>query len=104
MADILPFEWDENKNAANQEKHFIRFERAIEIFEDANALEFLSLTSNEMRILRVGKTEIGVLISVIYTIRKKNIRIISARQARKEETKLYLEYVLSKKSTDEGNN
>jgi uncharacterized protein len=30
----LRFEWDEAKNLANQRKHGIRFEQAIEVFKD----------------------------------------------------------------------
>lgn len=103
MIDELPFEWDESKNEINQQKHFIRFERAKEVFEDENALEFQSNTSTELRILRIGKTFSKILISVVYTIRFVSIRIISARQASKQETKSYLKHVLSKQSKDEGN-
>ena len=98
---MLPFEWDENKNETNQQKHFIRFEKAKEIFEDENALEFQGDTSTDLRILRIGKTFSKILIAVVYTIRYVSVRIISARQASKQETKSYLEHVLTKQSEDE---
>lgn len=98
---MLPFEWDESKNETNQQKHFVSFERAKEVFEDENAIEFQGDISSELRILRIGKTFSKILISVVYTIRFVSIRIISARQASKQETKSYLEHVLTKQSEDE---
>jgi uncharacterized DUF497 family protein len=32
------FEWDENKNVANQSKHGVAFEVAARVFEDPNIL------------------------------------------------------------------
>jgi len=98
---MLKYEWDENKNKSNQQKHSISFERAKEVFEDQNALEFRGNSSTEFRIMRIGKTLSKILIAVVYTLRSVSIRIISARQASKEETKSYLENSLSKQSDDE---
>ncbi len=55
----------------------------------------------EYRILRIGKTLGKILIAVVYTLRSVSIRIISARQASKEETKSYLENSLSKQADNE---
>ncbi|WP_353483990.1 BrnT family toxin [Haliscomenobacter sp.] len=98
---MLKYEWDENKNKSNQQKHSISFERAKEVFEDQNAVEFRGNSSTEFRIMRIGKTLSKILIAVVYTLRSVSIRIISARQASKEETKSYLENSLSKQSDDE---
>jgi uncharacterized protein len=95
------YEWDENKNKSNQQKHSISFEKAKEVFEDQNAVEFRGNSSSELRIMRIGKTLSKILITVVYTLRSVSIRIISARQASKEETKSYLENSLSKQSDDE---
>ena len=101
---MLKFDWDENKSKSNLEKHSISFEKAKEIFEDQNAVEFLGNSSSEMRIMRIGKTFNRILISVVYTIRSAVIRIISARQAGKKEIKAYLENSLTKQSGNESNN
>lgn len=37
---MLKFEWDENKNKANQPKHSLSFEKAKEAFQDENAVEY----------------------------------------------------------------
>lgn len=95
------YEWDENKNKSNQQKHSLSFEKAKQAFQDENAVEFRGNSSTELRILRIGKTLGKILISVVYTLRSVSIRIISARQANKQETKAYLENSLSKQSDDE---
>ncbi|MBX2928789.1 MAG: BrnT family toxin [Saprospiraceae bacterium] len=87
---MLPYEWDESKNKSNQQKHFLSFEKAKEVFEDKNAVEFLGYSDTELRIIRIGKTFGKILISVVYTLRSATIRIISARQANKGEIKSYL--------------
>jgi len=98
---MLKYEWDENKNKSNQQKHSISFEKAKEVFEDQNAVEFRGNSSTEFRIMRIGKTLSKILIAVVYTLRSVSVRIISARQASKEETKSYLKNSLTKQSDDE---
>ena len=99
------FEWDENKNRSNQQKHGVGFDEAKEIFQDDNAIEFRGNLPNELRLLRIGKTFGKILLSVVYTVRAISIRIISARQASKAETMTYLENVLSQQqSEDESKN
>ena len=80
---MLNFEWDENKNKSNQQKHGVGFDEAKEVFQDVNAVEFRGNTPNELRILRIGKTFSKILLSVVYTVRSISIRIVSARQASK---------------------
>jgi uncharacterized DUF497 family protein len=80
----MQFEWDENKNKVNLEKHAIDFRLASEVFSDEMAVETTRLVNGEERIQIIGK--IGeCIISVAYTLRRKNIRIISARLASKKE-------------------
>ena len=95
------YEWDENKNKSNQQKHSLSFEKAKEAFQDENAVEFRGNSTTELRILRIGKTLGKILIAVVYTLRSVSIRIISARQANNQETKAYLENSLSKQPDDE---
>ena len=101
---MLKFEWDENKNKSNREKHSMSFEKAKDVFQDENAVEFRGDSSTELRILRIGKALSKILVAVVYTIRSTVIRIISARQASKKEAKAYLENSLSKQAKDETEN
>jgi hypothetical protein len=78
----MEFEWDENKNKSNKEKHGIDFNDAMEVFNDENSKVGSDLRKDygEDRWKIIGKIY-GVIISVIYTKRNSVIRIISARKA-----------------------
>lgn len=81
------FEWDDDKNRQNIEKHGIDFEDAIDIF-DGPILLYRSDRNHEERWAAIGKSNDHV-IAVIFTRRKDIIRIISARSARKNEKESY---------------
>ena len=84
------FEWDENKNRINIEKHAADFVDAIQIFEKP-LLVFQDSRKeySEKRYICVGHVN-GRIMIVIYTERPKNIiRIISFRRANKREQKKF---------------
>jgi hypothetical protein len=81
------FEWDDDKNRRNIEKHGIDFEDAVEIFDNRMLLR-RSDRNNEERWVAIGKSNDHV-IAVIFTQRNDIIRIISARSARKNEKESY---------------
>jgi uncharacterized DUF497 family protein len=78
----MEFEWNENKNRTNLEKHGIDFNDAKEVFKDENSKIAPDLRKDygEDRWKIIGKVY-GGIISVIYTSRNKVTRIISARKA-----------------------
>ena len=86
------FEWDDAKNAANDAKHGVTFERARLVFADAFAIGECDDRSihGEERFTMVGMVE-GVLLFVAYTERDDRVRIISARRATKHERDDYLQ-------------
>ncbi|MSP28411.1 MAG: BrnT family toxin [Methylococcales bacterium] len=91
----MVFEWDDKKNANNIEKHGIDFLTAIAVFDDPKRLEEDSTKPEhgETRIRTIGMVNSSVLVlTVIYTNREKNRRIISARCASKDERKKYIEF------------
>ena len=79
----MSFEWDENKNQRNIEAHLISFPAASRIW-DGPVLEYESQQErqDEVRIVAIGKVG-GVELTVIYTWRGENRRIISSRSARR---------------------
>lgn len=89
----MQFEWDENKNSKNIEKHGIDFNDAIAIFDDDERIEAVDNRNNygEERIQVIGEAKPGVLMAV-YTWRKNatSRRMISARTASRKERVLYL--------------
>ena len=80
----MTFEWDEQKNKANQNKHGVSFELAQYAFADTNRIiaEDLSHSDNEKRFYCIGKVGKGI-ISVRFTYRKNIIRIFGAGYWRK---------------------
>ena len=85
------FIWDSEKAKINLKKHKIKFEDAVYVFFDDNRIdEFDELHSDfEDRYKIIGKVE--KILVVIYTERKENFRIISARRADKDEEADYYE-------------
>lgn len=85
----MKFEWDEDKNVINKEKHKISFETAAYVFDDPYYIEMFDFehSVNEDRYIAIGK--VGDVLFVIFTERKDTIRLISARLATSAERELY---------------
>ncbi len=87
----MEFEWDENKNVRNQEKHGLAFEDAALAFFDENAIKITDNRKDygEQRFQLIGAIDNIAIVFVAYTNRNQNIRLISARKANKKERGLY---------------
>ena len=83
------FEWDEDKNTINKQKHKISFETAIHVFDDLDHIEIYDFehSSYEDRYIAIGR--VGDILFVVFTERGENIRMISARLATEAERRLY---------------
>jgi uncharacterized protein len=86
----MEFEWDDNKNMSNIEKHGIDFNEAKNVFKDQKRKTSpdLRIDYGEDRWITVGKV-LDVIMVVIFTIRKSVCRIISARYAKRKERDFY---------------
>jgi uncharacterized DUF497 family protein len=89
MRRCLLFECDEEKNAANVQKHGIDFEEAIHVFEDDDRIEIYDAahSGEEDRYNTIGMVK--DVLFVVYTERREVIRIISARPATRRERSIY---------------
>ena len=89
----LIFEWDENKNKANVQKHGISFNEAMTVFSDENALLIRDdeHSAYEDRFIILGVSMALRLLVVCHCYRESEsiIRIISARKATKTESEQY---------------
>ena len=86
----MNFEWDDNKNQSNLEKHGISFEEAALIFEGVTLSRIDDRKDyGETRTITIGKIARLVVVTVVHTDRNGNIRIISARSAKQLERKEY---------------
>ena len=86
----LRFEWDENKNIANQIIHGVSFEKAAMVFSDPMRIEIHDRkhSSYEDRWKTFGLSGLTVLM-VNFTERNGVIRIFSTRKASKTEEEEY---------------
>jgi uncharacterized DUF497 family protein len=90
------FEWDPAKAEANLRKHGVSFEEARGVFFDVFAVESFDRqhSMEEDRFMIIGTSERGHLLVVAFTPRDyRTIRIISARQARRNEQRQYEEEI-----------
>jgi uncharacterized protein len=90
MPDAAEFEWDLAKARSNYAKHGVAFETARKAFSDPLMVEVLDDSEDygEARFLLIGMVA-GQLITVVYTPRQGRYRLISARQASKDEQDHY---------------
>lgn len=86
----MDFEWDSRKAAANLRKHGVPFRFATRVFLDVNRLERPDTDGEygEDRWITVGLAGEFEL-TVVYTVRGEQIRIISARKAERHEREAY---------------
>lgn len=88
------FEWDENKNRINIEKHGISFSTAQRIFENPvwswhdNRYDY-----GENRFISIGVVDGLEVLTVVHTDRNGRKRLISARFASQKERTLYYEKI-----------
>lgn len=91
--ETIKFEWDENKNRTNQQKHGISFNEAKTVFYDDGALiiDDPEHSEEEERFIILGLSNRANLLIVCHCYRASEtiIRIISARKATKIESKYY---------------
>ncbi len=91
----MKFEWSEEKNASNIEKHQISFKEAKEVFNDALHISKLDHRFNyfEERWITLGSTskdKILVVANMFFDEHGEEIiRIISARKANQQERTFY---------------
>ena len=86
----MKFEWDENKNLKNIEKHGVPFTYASLVFDDEHRVEKYDVqhSQDEDRYNVIGM--VNEILFVVVTYRKADtIRIISARKANKKERSEY---------------
>jgi len=90
---MLSFEWDKNKASKNLKNHDVSFDEASTIFSDTLSLAIYDPlhSESEDRFILIGNSHSNRLLVVVHTERGDKVRIISARQANKQERKKYEE-------------
>ena len=83
------YEWDDNKNRENFEKHGLNFEDA-ELLFSGPCVTFADdrFDYGEDRFITLGVLQ-GRVVLVVHTRREEKIRIISMRKANRREREIY---------------
>ncbi len=88
------YEWDDDKNRKNVEKHGIDFETAKRIFDSPIVSRRDERKDyNEIRYVSIGIIDQVAIIVVVHTNRQDRIRLISARPASRRERRIYYEQI-----------
>ena len=81
------FEWDTGNLTKNPKKHRISNEEAEEIFfREPWVAEASRPEDREPRWAALGRSERGRVLRIVFTVRARKLRVISARSANKKET------------------
>jgi len=84
----MKFKYDINKSLSKKQKYGIDFEEAKLLWNDDRMVEIKTSYEDEERFVNIGKITTKIY-TVVTTYRKENIKIISARRARKKEIEIY---------------
>ena len=89
----ITFEWDPEKASENIQKHGVSFKEAATCFEDllSKTIHDPDHSEDEERYVLLGMSAQARLLVVVHTERGDNIRLISARPAKRRETAEYLQ-------------
>jgi uncharacterized protein len=90
---VTEYEWDERKNAANFDKHRVRFEQVRSfIWSEATENEDADEDYGEARVKATSFIGDGLYV-LVYTARSGVIRVISLRKATNTEKREYVEEI-----------
>ena len=93
LPEPVTFSWDQGNERKNLEKHGVTAQEVEEVFFDPRKklLEDKFHSGKEDRYLLIGQTKRQRLLFVVFTIRNRQIRTISARDLNQKERSLYEE-------------
>lgn len=85
------FEWDKGNSGKSEKKHGVCDKEAEKSFFDEGKIIYKDVfhSVKEERFILLGRTHNKRILYVVFTYRKKKIRIISARTINKKEVSLY---------------
>jgi uncharacterized protein len=86
------FDWDDANVEKNWDRHRVAFWEAEEIFFNEPLLvrSDIGHSERERRYLALGHTDTGRHLFISFTIRRHLIRVISARDMTRKETRTYV--------------
>ncbi len=94
LSSATGFDWDEANWHKNWEKHQVSPFECEQVFFNRPLVVHVSQgrTADEERFYSLGKTDSAKMLFLVFTMRGKQIRVISARPMSREERKEYLDH------------
>lgn len=91
LARVEGFEWDENNTDKNWQNHQVLPSECEEVFFNLPLIlaDDKTHSQKEVRFYVLGQTLDGRRLFIAFTVRKKKIRVISARDMSRKERKIY---------------
>lgn len=91
LREPFAFEWDAGNKGKNFRLHHVTDEECEEVFFDSGKklLRDALHSGSEERCILIGATKTKRMLFIAFTLRKNNIRIISARDLNRRERHLY---------------
>lgn len=91
LLESIRFDWDEGNSEKNLEKHDVSDGECEEVFFNDPLVvgEDPAHSQEEQRGFALGQTNAGRLLFVVFTVRRKLIRVISARGMTSAEQRRY---------------
>ncbi len=88
------FQWDKGNIEKNWLKHGVSPSECEQIFFNLPLIfhDDIKHSGQENRYYSLGKTDTSRFLFIVFTIREKQIRIISARDMNKKERQVYKDY------------
>lgn len=91
LPEPLSFEWDKGNADKNFIKHKVTVKEAEQAFADETSIVFEDEkhSQKELRYALFGVTEQGRKLSIVFTLRKDKVRVITVRNMSKKERRSY---------------
>jgi hypothetical protein len=94
LDNCIGFDWDDSNSLKNWERHHVTPEEAEDVFfqEPLVVHNDLRHSRNEKRYYALGRTATGRGLFIAFTVRRRLIRVISAREMNRNEMETYERY------------
>jgi uncharacterized protein len=91
LSNYEGFDWDEGNIDKSYKKHGVKPSEAEETFLDEKVLILRDVrhSQKEKRYILIGKNTENKILFIVFTLRRKRIRIISVRKANRKEKNRY---------------
>jgi len=95
LSRVEGFDWDKGNIEKNWERHRVAYIECEEVFFNKPLVikEDEPHSTKEVRYHVLGQTDKGRLLFVVFTVRGNKIRVISARDMKRKERRLYYEQI-----------